>query len=91
MMPNAATDPGRETIARVVRRLVPFMFICYVIAYIDRVNIGFAKAELQRDLGLSDAAYGLGGACSSSAIVCSRFRAIWCWNASVRACGLPGS
>jgi ACS family tartrate transporter-like MFS transporter len=60
-MLDTATDPGRETIARVVRRLVPFIFICYVVAYIDRVNIGFAKAELQRDLGLSDAAYGLGG------------------------------
>ena len=37
------------------------MFLCYVVAYIDRVNIGFAATELQRDLGLSDAAYGLGG------------------------------
>jgi ACS family tartrate transporter-like MFS transporter len=60
-MPDVATDQGPATIARVVRRLVPFIFLCYVIAYIDRVNIGFAKAELQRDLGLSDAAYGLGG------------------------------
>jgi ACS family tartrate transporter-like MFS transporter len=60
-MPDVATNNGAATIARVVRRLVPFMFICYVIAYIDRVNIGFAKTELQRDLGLSDAAYGLGG------------------------------
>src|SRR5262245_44674153 len=50
-----------ETIARVIRRLIPFIFLCYVVAYIDRVNIGFAKEELQRDLGLSDAAYGLGG------------------------------
>jgi MFS transporter, ACS family, tartrate transporter len=48
------------TISRVIRRLVPFIFICYVVAYIDRVNIGFAAAELQRDLGLSDWAYGLG-------------------------------
>jgi len=55
------TDEGRATIARVVRRLIPFIFLCYVIAYIDRVNIGFAATELQRDLGLSDAAYGLGG------------------------------
>ena len=60
-MPDAATEPGRATISRVVGRLIPFIFLCYVIAYIDRVNIGFAKAELQRDLGLSDAAYGLGG------------------------------
>jgi ACS family tartrate transporter-like MFS transporter len=60
-MPEVATDEGRAAIARVVRRLVPFMFLCYVVAYIDRVNIGFATEELQRDLGLSDAAYGLGG------------------------------
>jgi MFS transporter, ACS family, tartrate transporter len=49
-----------STISRVIRRLVPFIFICYVIAYIDRVNIGFAASDLQRDLGLSDWAYGLG-------------------------------
>jgi MFS transporter, ACS family, tartrate transporter len=60
-MPDVATDLQQATIARVVRRIVPFVFLCYVVAYIDRVNIGFAKAELQRDLGLSDAAYGLGG------------------------------
>jgi MFS transporter, ACS family, tartrate transporter len=59
-MTDAVTDEGRATIARVVRRLVPFIFLCYVVAYIDRVNIGFAKAELQRDLGLSDWSYGLG-------------------------------
>ena len=59
-MPDVATEQGRATISRVVGRLVPFIFLCYVVAYIDRVNIGFAKAELQRDLGLSDAAYGTG-------------------------------
>jgi len=56
------TDPlARETISRVIRRLIPFIFICYVVAYIDRVNIGFAAEELQRDLGLSAAVFGLGG------------------------------
>ena len=55
-------DPlARATIDRVVRRLIPFIFLCYVIAYIDRVNIGFAATELQRDLGLTDAVFGLGG------------------------------
>ena len=56
-MPSRAA----RRLRRVVRRLVPFIFLCYVVAYIDRVNIGFAATELQRDLGLSDAAYGLGG------------------------------
>jgi MFS transporter, ACS family, tartrate transporter len=56
------TDPlARETVSRVIRRLIPFIFICYVVAYIDRVNIGFAAEELQRDLGLSAAVFGLGG------------------------------
>jgi ACS family tartrate transporter-like MFS transporter len=59
--PHILDEQGRATIARVVRRLVPFIFVCYVVAYIDRVNIGFASQELQRDLNLSDAAYGLGG------------------------------
>jgi ACS family tartrate transporter-like MFS transporter len=51
----------RRVIAKVTRRLVAFAFICYVVAYIDRVNIGFAATALQRDLGLSDTAYGFGG------------------------------
>ena len=55
-------NPRDEPIVlkRVTRRLVPFAFLCYVVAYIDRVNIGFAATQLQRDLGLSDAAYGVG-------------------------------
>ncbi len=50
----------RLVIGRVTRRLIPFAFICYVVAYIDRVNIGFAATELQRDLGLSATQYGVG-------------------------------
>ena len=45
---------------RVQRRLIPFAFLCYVVAYIDRVNIGFAATELQRDLHLSPSQYGFG-------------------------------
>jgi ACS family tartrate transporter-like MFS transporter len=51
----------RAVIARVTRRLIAFAFACYVVAYIDRVNIGFAATALQRDLRLSDTAYGIGG------------------------------
>jgi MFS transporter, ACS family, tartrate transporter len=47
-------------IRRVTRRLIPFAFLCYVVAYVDRVNIGFAGTQLQRDLGLSASEYGLG-------------------------------
>lgn len=41
-------------------RILPFLLLCYVFAYLDRVNIGFAKLQMQSDLGFSDAVYGLG-------------------------------
>jgi len=49
-----------EVFARVTRRFVPLLFICYVLNYVDRTNIGFAQLQMKGDLGLSDAAYGLG-------------------------------
>jgi MFS family permease len=39
---------------------MPFLFCCYVLAYLDRVNVGFAKLQMQADLGLSDTVYGIG-------------------------------
>lgn len=64
MIPTPAfqeTDEYRKrVISRVNRRLIPFAFLCYVVAYIDRVNVGFAAQALQRDLHLSDTAYGFG-------------------------------
>ncbi len=48
-----------RAVARARRRLVPFLFVCYVVAYLDRVNMGFAAKRLQQDLGLSESQYGL--------------------------------
>ncbi len=45
---------------RVDRRLIPFLFLCYVLAYMDRVNVGFAKLQMASDLGMSDAAFAAG-------------------------------
>ncbi|KAB1073296.1 MFS transporter [Methylobacterium planeticum] len=42
-------------------RLIPFLIICYFIAYIDRVNAGFAALTMNRDVGLSQAMFGIGG------------------------------
>ncbi len=39
---------------------MPFLFLCYIFAYVDRVNVGFAKLQMQQDLGISDAVYGAG-------------------------------
>ena len=50
----------RDTIARVTARLVPFLIVCYFVAYLDQVNVGFAALTMNRDLGISQYAYGLG-------------------------------
>jgi len=57
-----ATDPEfeRRVYSKVTWHLIPFLFFCYIFAYIDRVNVGFAKLQMQKDLGLSDAVYGSG-------------------------------
>jgi ACS family tartrate transporter-like MFS transporter len=50
-----------ESALRKVRwRLIPFLFLLYVIAYLDRVNVGFAAIDMNRDLGFSASVYGLG-------------------------------
>jgi ACS family tartrate transporter-like MFS transporter len=59
--PSLSAAEQQFVITRVTRRLIAFAFICYVVAYVDRVNIGFAATALQRDLHLSDTAYGIGG------------------------------
>jgi ACS family tartrate transporter-like MFS transporter len=47
--------------ARVVRRLMPYLFILYVVAYLDRVNVGFAALGMKGDLNFTDQIIGLGG------------------------------
>ena len=46
--------------SKVFWRIVPFLMLCYVVAYLDRVNVGFAKLQMSSELGLSEAAYGVG-------------------------------
>jgi MFS transporter, ACS family, tartrate transporter len=49
-----------RTIAKVSKRLVPFLIVCYFVAYLDRVNVGFAALTMNQDLGLSQTAFGFG-------------------------------
>jgi ACS family tartrate transporter-like MFS transporter len=49
----------KRVVSKVTRRIIPFIFLCYVVAYLDRVNIGMAKG-LGTDLGLSKEQLGLG-------------------------------
>ena len=60
---TAATSDVRDediAYARVTWRLIPLLFICYVAAYLDRVNVGFAKLQMLNDLNFSESIYGLG-------------------------------
>src|SRR5215469_7750634 len=45
---------------RIAFRLLPFVFLLYVIAYVDRINVSFANLRMSADLGFSDRVYGLG-------------------------------
>ncbi|MDP9933126.1 MFS transporter [Variovorax paradoxus] len=50
----------KRAYAKVFWRLVPFLMLCYVVAYLDRVNVGFAKLQMGQDLGFSETVFGLG-------------------------------
>jgi MFS family permease len=50
----------KATYFKVACRLIPFLFLCYIVAFLDRVNVGFAKLQMAGDLGYSDAMYGFG-------------------------------
>ena len=49
-----------RTMAKVSRRLIPFVIICYFVAYLDRVNLSFAALEMNKDLGFTSTVYGIG-------------------------------
>lgn len=51
---------ANATYRKVAQRFIPFLMLCYVVAYLDRVNIGIAKLNMLSDLQFSEAAYGLG-------------------------------
>ncbi|MGE5816592.1 MAG: MFS transporter [Deltaproteobacteria bacterium] len=47
-------------VPKVARRIVPYIFICYIVNYLDRFNVSFAALEMRSDLGFSELVYGLG-------------------------------
>jgi ACS family tartrate transporter-like MFS transporter len=51
---------GVVVISKITRRLVPFLFLLYIIAYLDRINVGFAALQMQDQLGFSNDIYGNG-------------------------------
>ncbi|EOZ4602519.1 MFS transporter [Acinetobacter baumannii] len=54
------TTVRKSAYRRIAFRLMPFLMLCYFCAYLDRVNVGFAKLQMMSDLQFSEAVYGLG-------------------------------
>jgi ACS family tartrate transporter-like MFS transporter len=57
------TEPAMDKnliVSKVARRIVPYIFACYIVNYLDRFNVSFAALEMTSDLGFSDMTYGLG-------------------------------
>jgi sugar phosphate permease len=55
---HLTTEQSRNLYSKITWRLIPLMFICYIIAYVDRINVGFAKLQLQEVLGVDDRVFG---------------------------------
>jgi D-galactonate transporter len=61
MKTSVSPLPSEAAVYRkITGRIMPYLFLCYVLAYVDRVNVGFAKLQMQQALGMSDSVYGLG-------------------------------
>lgn len=59
--PSRLPDTAHDALyRRVTWRIVGFLFVCYIFAFLDRINVGFAKMGMQADLGFSEAVFGLG-------------------------------
>src|SRR5881296_2754030 len=51
---------AERTRRRITRRLMPFLFLLYIVAYLDRVNVSYAGLEMTRELGFSNEVFGFG-------------------------------
>src|SRR5258708_16359727 len=58
---SSSRTVAQRTVRRVNRRLMPFVFLLFIISYLDRVNVGYAGLQMTNELGFSDYVFGLGG------------------------------
>ena len=60
MSATQSTVCEQELLSKVTRRLIPFMFLLYIVAYLDRINVGFAALQLNQALNFDPTVFGLG-------------------------------
>ena len=71
----AGTELANRAMDKARAKLVPFILLMYILAFLDRANLGFAMKAFQGDTGISDAAFALGRAYFSSDMRCLKCRA----------------
>ena len=72
---SAGVGDVEAVYVKIAKRIIPFLALLFVMAWLDRYNLGFAKLQMVKDLGFSQAVYGFGAASFTSATCSSRFRA----------------
>ena len=60
MNTSVELETENSVVAKLTWQVVPYLFLLYVVAYLDRINVGFAALQMQKQLGFNDSAYGLG-------------------------------
>src|SRR2546426_2501216 len=60
MPPKSVAPIEQRVVRKVAWRILPYLFVLYVVAYLDRVNVAFAKTEMMKALGFSEAVFGFG-------------------------------
>lgn len=85
-----ASEIQTRVLRKITWRIVPFIMLLYFVAFIDRVNIGFASLTMNKDIGLSPAVYGFGAGIFFWAISCSRCHPTSSCTRSARGSGLRG-
>lgn len=69
---TTVADPVHTLYHKITWKLIPFLCFCYLAAYLDRINIGFAKLQMLDQLHFSETAFGLGAGLFLSAISSSK-------------------
>jgi sugar phosphate permease len=81
---------GTKTIQKMQIRIIPFIFVLFVVAFLDRINIGFAALTMNKELGITSQEFGLVAGIFFSVIAFLKSPAICCCTRSERVFGLPG-
>jgi ACS family tartrate transporter-like MFS transporter len=86
--PNQSIE--KRVLGKVALRLIPFMGLLYFVAFLDRVNIGFASLTMNEDLGFSATVYGIGAGIFFIGYFLFEIPTTFCWKKLVHGVGLHG-